>query len=134
MSSKNIPVTGDASLKEDQLLMRYMDFPKFIDMIRTSEIYLASALEFDDRLEGTLPEAIRDMYVHDPEVISEFGKVLIQEREYLNKVITNISCWSKGSGDNMALWKIYGGSKQSVAVMTNFDRMVQLKLNMRKTR
>ena len=127
MNSKNTPVTGDVSLtlKEDLLLMRYMDLPKFIDLIRTSELHLASAIDFDDQLEGTLPEAIRDSLLNDPEIVAAYGNLPIQEREYLNKIRTNISCWTKGIGDNMALWKIYGGSKQSVAVMTSFHKIVQ---------
>ncbi len=87
MSSKKISVTADESLKKDLLLMRFMDLPKFIDMIRTSELYFASAIDFDDQLEGTLPETIRDSYVNDPDVVAAYGKIPIQEREYLNKVV-----------------------------------------------
>jgi len=125
MRLKKNHISCDVTLKEDLLLMRYMDLPKFIDMIRTGKLYLTSAVDFNDQLEGTLPESIRDSFLNDPEVVAAYGNLPIQEREYLNKIRTNISCWTKGTADNMALWKIYGGSKQSVAVMTTLNKIVQ---------
>lgn len=122
-NSKYYPITGDTSLNSAIILTRYMDLPKFVDLLRTSELHLAPAVDFEDHLEGTLPEAVRQSFSNSTLLEEKYGKRSIQEMEYLNKVRTNLSCWTKGSGDNMALWKIYGGSKQSVAVSTIFSNM-----------
>lgn len=122
---ENFPVTADRSLKADTVLMRYLDLAKFIDFISTKTLYVASAVEFEDSLEGTLPERIREMYEQDPEVTEHLGSKPILEREQENRIKTNVSCWSIGPKDNMALWKIYGASKQAIAIITTFDKLVQ---------
>lgn len=122
---ENFPVTADISLKADMVLMRYLDLAKFIDLISTKNLYVASAVEFEDSLEGTLPEQIREMYEQDHEVIKHLGSKPIFEREQENRIKTNVSCWTKGPKDNMALWKIYGASKQAIAIITTFDKLVQ---------
>jgi hypothetical protein len=122
---ENFPVTSDISLKADMVLMRYVDLAKFIDLISTKTIYVASAVEFEDSLEGTLPQQIREMYDQDPDVIKHIRSKQILEMEHENRVKTNLSCWTKGPKDNMALWKIYGASKQSIAITTTLNKLVQ---------
>jgi len=122
---ENFPVTADVSLKTDMVLMRYLDLAKFIDLISTKTLYVASAVEFKDSLEGTLPEQIREMYKQDPDVIKHLGSKPILEREQKNRIKNNVSCWTKGPKDNMALWKIYGASKQAIAIITTLEKLIQ---------
>lgn len=106
--------------------MRYLDLAKYIDLISTKTLYVASAVDFEDSLEGTLPEQIREMYETDPDVIKHLGvEKSILEREQENRIKTNVSCWTKGPKDNMALWKIYGASNQSLAIITTLDKLIR---------
>lgn len=125
MQRKNFQVSADVSLKTDMVLMRYLDLAKYIDIISTKTLYVASAVEFEDSLEGTLPEQIREMYERDSEVIKQLASKPILEREQENRIKTNVSCWTKGPKDNMALWKIYGAPKQAIAIITTLDKLVQ---------
>lgn len=122
---ENFPVTSYVSLKTDIVLMRYLDLAKFIDLISAKTLYVASAVEFEDSLKGTLPEPIREMYKQDPDVIKYLGAKPILEREQENRIKNNVSCWTKGPKDNMALWKIYGPSKQAIAIITTLDKLLQ---------
>ena len=117
-------IFSDPNLKKRQILNRYLDLRKFVDFLRTSELHLEPATNFDDHLEGTLPEAIRQSLCESPDVIERFGSIPILDLEYQNKNRTNLSCWTLGSKDNMALWKIYGGSTQSVVISTTVERMI----------
>lgn len=114
-------VFGDPDLNQDQVISRYLDLPKFIDLLRTNELHLEPAVNFDDRLEGTLPEAIRQSMREYLE--KEGSQQSVEELEFERKLITNLSCWTIGLEDNMALWKIYGGSSQSVAISTTVDHL-----------
>jgi hypothetical protein len=96
---EKFPVTSDVSLKTGMVLMRYLDLAKFIDLISTKTLYVASAVEFEDRLEGTLPEQIRELYKQDYEVIKHLGSKPILEREQENRIKNNVSCWTKGPKD-----------------------------------
>jgi hypothetical protein len=117
-------VSSDPNLKKRQILNRYIDLPKFVDFLRTSELHLEPATNFDDHLEGTLPESIRQSICESPDIIEKLGSIPILDLELKNKSLTNLSCWTLGPKDNMALWKIYGGSTQSVAVSTTLERMI----------
>jgi len=123
--SRSFPVEGDTTLKDNLVLMRYLDLAKFLDLISTKTLYVASSVDFEDQLEGTLPEKIRELYENDPEIANYYGSSSIQCIEHKNRIKNNISCWTKGPKDNMALWKIYGNSKQSIAITTTFDKIVQ---------
>lgn len=116
-------VSKDPDLDQNQIISRYLDLPKFVDLLRTNELHLESAVSFNDRLEGTLPESVRKSFLENvPE--QERNRKTIEKLEYENKLRTNISCWTLGSEDNMALWKIYGGSSQSVAVSTTINNII----------
>lgn len=132
---KEKKVQSDPDLDLGMHLMRYMDLPKFIDLIRTSRLYFSSAVHFDDILEGTLPESIRKASVvhnkdHDnAEQSLGYEELCIQDFEYRNKIHNNICCWTIGNKDNMALWKIYGGSNCSVAISTNLEKVIESAFN-----
>ncbi len=116
-------VICDTDLDLKQIINRYMDLPKLVDLLRTNELHLEPAVNFDDPLEGTLPETIRQgLLKHIP--AEERNNKTIEELEYENKLRTNLSCWTLGPEDNMALWKIYGRSSQSVAISTTIENMI----------
>ncbi len=116
-------VSSDPDLDLKQVITRYLDLPKFLDLLRSNELHLESADSFDDRLEGTLPETIRQSFFENIPA-EERNNKSIEELEYENKLRTNISCWTLGSVDNMALWKIYGRSHQSVAISTTIEKII----------
>lgn len=119
----------DPSLTIRRTLNRYLDLPKFVDFLRTQELHLEPASYFEDHLEGTLPETIRDSFNESPDFIERTGNTSIFELERKNKDRTNLSCWTLGPKDNMALWKIYGGSKESVAISTTVERLMSIAFN-----
>jgi hypothetical protein len=75
---------------------------------------------FEDRLEGTLPEAIRRVARESPDFVEQHGDPTNWECE--NRDRTYLSCWTHGEKDNMALWKLYGRTNESVAITTTVDR------------
>jgi len=106
MKEEKLVAHIDIKLKKRQILRRYLDLPKFVDFLRTGELYLEQASHFDDHLEGTLPEKIRQSICELPDFLDSHGDPSIWEQK--NKNRTCLSCWTLGSKDNMALWKIYG--------------------------
>jgi hypothetical protein len=129
----NNAILCDCNLKKRQILIRYLNLSKFFDFLNTKELHFEPAKNFEDQLEGTLPEAIRQSICESPDVINRFDNIPILDLERENKNRTNLSCWTLGAKDNMALWKIYGGSTtQSVAISTTVDRMIFAAFSWRK--
>jgi hypothetical protein len=46
MTDAYLNVFKDPELKGSQILRRYLDLPKFVDFLRTSELYLGQASSF----------------------------------------------------------------------------------------
>jgi len=60
MSDIDLIAYIDPELKGSLILRRYLDFPKFVDFLRTGELFLGQASCFDDPLEGTFPESFAE--------------------------------------------------------------------------
>ena len=111
----------DPELKKSQILRRYVDLPKLIDFLRTGELFLGQASRFDDPLEGTLPEGIRRSLREQTEYVNQHGDPTEWEKKYKDR--TYLGCWTLGAKDNMALWKLYGRTTESVAITTTVERL-----------
>lgn len=111
----------DSRLKNTQVLRRYLDLAKFIDLLRTQKLYLRRADLLDDRYEGSFTpkvgEAIREAFdASESEMTYEVFKNNFRRSSYIN-------CWTASLHDNMALWQIYGKSNNSVAITTTVGRL-----------
>lgn len=123
-------VTRDIGLKDGSPLRRYVDFAKYVDLLRTNSLYFRRADRFTDRFEGALTPSIRkaideghriDKDAEDANIFYEKGRKG-----------TYVSCWTYGAKDNMALWQLFGGTASSVAVHTNVERITRLCLSWRE--
>ena len=117
-------VTRDIELKDGSPLRRYMDLPKYVDLLRSRSLYLRRADRFTDRFEGALTPSIRraidsakatNQPVEDADVFYQRCRMG-----------TFVSCWTFGAKDNMALWQLFGGSSNSVAISTNAERVTRM--------
>lgn len=111
----------DPELKRASVLRRYLDLPKLVDFLRTGELFLGQASRFEDSLEGTLPEGIRRSIREQTDYVAKHGDPT--EWENKNKDRTYLGCWTLGAKDNMALWKLYGRTAESVAITTTVEKL-----------
>ena len=119
-----IVVNVDPELKPTNIVRRYLDLPKFLDMLLTSSLYLRRADSFTDRFEGALTPAFRRA-IDDGHLKGD----LKHDAEYFYRrarVGSFVSCWSLGAKDNMALWQLYGGVTTSVAITTTIERLIKV--------
>jgi hypothetical protein len=123
-------LTADTGISQRQILRRYLDLPKFVDLLRSKSLYLPRADGFADRLEGALfPTLRRVLNESHREGASEYDADGFYRRARLGNYV---SCWSLGARDNMALWQIYGASKNSLAITTTVDQLIKVALPWRE--
>src|SRR5690349_2474090 len=115
-------ITASPELKQHQIVRRYLDLPKFLDLLRSKTLYLRRSDSFIDRFEGALTPAIRAALdeAHQSGQISYDANKFYQRARQGNFV----SCWNLGARDNMALWQLYGGAATSVVVTSTIDRLL----------
>jgi hypothetical protein len=123
---KSIQVTVDPELKLATILRRYLDLPKYLDLLRSNAIYLRRADRFPDKFEGILPAGIRsamnEAYSNGQSNYDADGfSQKVREGIYVN-------CWSLGARDNMALWQLYGSASAGVAVTTTVGKLIDVGL------
>ena len=120
---KKTKITTDVDIKPESILRRYLSLPKYLDLLRTSSIYLSRVDNFPDKFEGALPPAIR-------EGINEArtnGHIGYDADDFIKRLRENIylSCWSLGVQDNMALWQLYGTASNGIAITTTNEKLIE---------
>lgn len=119
-------VEVDSNLQNEDILRRYMDLPKYLDLLRSKTLYLRRADGFSDRFEGALTPIFRKSFDES------YAKGEIEyDADYFyrrSRTGSFVSCWSLGADDNMALWQLYGGVSNSVAVMSTLDKIIDMAL------
>lgn len=117
-------VTVDPDVKPSMILRRYIDLPKFLDLLHSRTMYLRRADGFSDRFEGALTPAFRKAM---DEAHKNGGMKLSADDFYRRTRVGNfVSCWTIGAGDSMALWQLYGGLKTCLAITTTVNKLIQV--------
>ncbi len=120
-------LTADIGLKDSLILRRYVDLPRFLDLLHSSCLYLRRADGFPDRLEGALFPTLRKSLNEAP----ARGDSQEDADSFYLKARTRsyVSCWTMGAKDNMALWQLYGDAKTNLVLTTTYGRLVRLALS-----
>jgi hypothetical protein len=103
-------------------IWRYMDLPKLIYLLDKRKLYLSRADWFDDKHEGATPNVQK--YWEMESDSKHFGA--IEDFRHRQREWTFISCWSNRDHESHALWRIFCGPKQGVAVCSQYFRLAEL--------
>ena len=115
-------VSTDTDLRQDRIVRRHLDLPKYLDLLRSRSLYLRRADGFTDRFEGALTPWFRasvDEGHRQGEI--EYDAEYFYRR---SRVGSFVSCWNLDAKENMALWQLYGGVSNSVAVISTIGKLV----------
>lgn len=117
------------NVSPNQPLLRYMDFWKFEDLIKSQELYFCRADKLEDPLEGTLSKK----GVHGTSKSDRaFGKNIQLEDGAYEKALkyrgtakscTFINCWHINVDECQEMWKAYTSSPDSVLLITTAGRL-----------
>ena len=130
-------------------LWRYVDLPKFLDMILFKRIWFAQVGALDDAFEGALGTKTRqpdwrkwmhefflravknpppdyERIVSDQYAEQEAKRLLCDAETILanQKINTYVSCWHVAKHESFLMWKVYAKNRpESVCVKTNMIRI-----------
>ncbi len=124
---------------DDDIIWRYMDFAKLLDLLQTSELHLAAAHQLGDPFEGSLSdETLKRFERAAADAAQKFAEVaksydiddgqqfMLQgfrgnhawERQW-----TYVSCWHINVHESAAMWAAYGKRSDSIAVRSTMGRL-----------
>ena len=119
-------VTIDSKLNKSNILWRYLDLPKYLDLLRSKAIYFSRADRFPDKFEGVLtPSMRRALNKAYKNGESDYDADSLS-RELKEGIYVN--CWSLGAKDNMALWQLYSSLSTGVVVTTTINKLTMVSL------
>jgi len=132
----------------DTVLWRFMDFTKFVSLLKSKAIYFSRADKFDDAFEGAKGllknKSIWNKYYLDyfinaiqtapgeeergrtnKEILKD-AKRLLQQFNSIesHNIHTFISCWHENKYESEAMWKLYTSSlEQGIAIKTTYKKL-----------
>jgi len=140
MAAFHESIPANSHLEAQAPVWRYMSFPKFASMLARSQIFMARADRFEDLFEGAISV---ETFSHYLEFLEEDFKLrdkyalrkgprdrdadreLIQNWLVRGRTMTYLSCWYVGSSESDAMWRVYGETRESVAIRSNVGRLLQ---------
>lgn len=120
---------GDAPEPADDLVLwRYLDFPKFLDLLTTSTLKMPRASSMEDGYEGVLGEADVDARLRawkrrgEPSYLRQASWNMELKATFFWRDRTYVSCWNSFPTENAGLWRIYGDDK-GLVIKTTWKRL-----------
>jgi hypothetical protein len=101
---------------DDARVWRYLDLPKFIDLLNTSTLYLSRIAVLGDPFEGSYPRANAVELLGDP--MSRLGPVRRRGRD-----LWYVNCWHVNDHESAAMWELYAGRGAGLAVQTSYKAL-----------
>jgi len=125
-------VFANAPLKADGELWRYMDFPKFIDLLQRKALFFTRLENLEDPLEGHHPRGYYNamenasVTVHGPPPPPGFDKVLLNNQKHSVPIYRRyicINCWHQNKSESDAMWKLYSRDDKGIAIQSTVNRL-----------
>ena len=77
----------------------------------------SSSKEFEERMKNqTIKTVFGDVLANDCDLSMPYK----QHKEWVD-----VNCWHSNESESMAMWKIYGGSTNSLCIVTNAERLIK---------
>ncbi len=115
---------------EKDVLWRYMDFTKFVDMLEKESLFFSRLDLLADKFEGALPQG--DVF---PEKLLASAPEADGKRlaEWLNSTTRStaknirravfVNCWHRNKHESAAMWGLYLKSDEGIAIKSSFSRL-----------
>lgn len=114
-------ISSPKELHGNHVVWRYMGLDKFLDLLLHQSFFFCNATLLSDETEITVPPRNRKIaarHAAASETVASWEQSL--------KARTYVSCWSIGTEESYALWKIYlRGAEAGVAVRTTVGKLLR---------
>lgn len=105
----------------ETVIWRYMDLPKFLQMLEQGGLYFATLSEFADKWEAVLGRELTQS------IATHFGGAsgsVIQLFQEFSKH-TAVNCWYQGDGESIAMWELYTSTEYGVAIKSTVGDLMR---------
>jgi hypothetical protein len=119
-------------------IWRYLDFPRFISLLHSESLFFASAatLREQDKWEAAYPHKFIDAsverfastilkdYRHKPQTMDGI-RIFVRDCWANPDGLVFVNCWHINETESDAMWKLYAGLGQSIAIRSTVVRLAE---------
>lgn len=114
------------------VVWRYMDLPRYIDLLQRQALFLSRGDRMQDAWEGSSglysKEYWKSFEARDRELMGEEYEVYVAQSAYTRQALlrhTYLNCWHASSVESAAMWDLYGTIGRGIALRTTWGRLVE---------
>jgi hypothetical protein len=115
--------------KDGTPIWRYVDFTKLMSMLVTGSLFFCRSDLLDDRFEGSMSRANllerEEMQTWLPGDLHSRMETQLAAIHRAEPKRTYINSWSMGRHESVALWRLYVGDREGVAIRSSFGRLAR---------
>lgn len=124
-------------------IWRYMDFTKFVSLLKERALFFSSYKEFDDPFEGNFPfgiiqsvslaikkvnamrveQSYDSRYITDEEALDLAKKQFQELKKNIDKKPHIINCWHQSDYESTAMWNLYSGLDKGIVIQTTIEKL-----------
>lgn len=105
-------------LPDDTVMWRYMNFTKLLSLMEKKTLYFCRADLLGDPFEGSIPNTLLDYAPPGYDGPRDYHEFDISNR----RTWAYVNCWHEGTHESEAMWKLYAGEKDGIAIKTVFSK------------
>jgi hypothetical protein len=122
---------ADLTVDPSTPIWRYRNLDKLLWTLAKGCLWFARADTLGDRYEGTRTRAFRDTFLKQ---LTDLLPTEADTEEFLGKVgsinrafvqNTSVNCWHMSEHESAAMWSLYVGLGQGVAIRSTIDRLLR---------
>ena len=114
LNNPNINLSEDP----DTIVWKYLDLSKFLDLLMSQKLFMSRSDKFEDQYEGTFSEPtfeeIKKLSINNPEFLNYY-------KSHREKVA--ISSWHINEYESFAMWQIFTGNSEGLAIQSTIGRL-----------
>lgn len=118
--------------ENDDILWRFMDFEKFVNILTSDSLFFTRADKFEDPYEGYKPKSIKDIQKEAANQVKNITTSEVSEifdgdsqakflENWCRYVMCN--CWYNSKEESIAMWKIYSARNSGIAIKTTVGNL-----------
>lgn len=105
---------------------RYMDLAKFVSLLDQKSLYLPRLEFLNDTHEGSLPlpNYVSNRSFGEAIGHPDFAEFIARSTRAIREV-TYVSCWMLRNDESEAMWRLYCGDRQGIAIKTSYAKLAE---------
>jgi hypothetical protein len=114
---ESFPQPEDGSIK----IWRYLDLPRLVALLMRNQLPLTRVDLLKDEFEGSVTKGVYEAWKVNPRNAEMFARARPQFKR-----MVYVSCWHANNGESEAMWRLYCGEREGIALRTSYETLDRL--------